>query len=230
MRKFFSYGPVDRDMHFYAPREELIAEAWNHVVGENPDKGGHYITVWAPRQAGKSWIMQQILWKLQKDDRFDVLKLNLESLIQVKDTNEIIKYIAEDIIRSLELENIHVDTAKEFAELFRNDVLKKPLVLIMDEFDALSEEAISTVAKIFRNIHNFRRDDPNPSAEKKYLLHGVALIGVRSVLGIENVKGSPFNVQRSLHIPNLTFEEVEEMFRWYERESGQKVEQEVIER
>ncbi|MEE4356341.1 MAG: hypothetical protein V2I97_07710, partial [Desulfococcaceae bacterium] len=36
--------------------------------------------------------------------------------------------------------------------------------------------------------------------------------------------------QRSLHIPNLTFEEVEEMFRWYERESGQKVEQEVIER
>ena len=37
-------------------------------------------------------------------------------------------------------------------------------------------------------------------------------------------------MQRSLHIPNLTFEEVEEMFRWHEKESGQKVEQEVIDR
>ncbi|MEE4358641.1 MAG: AAA-like domain-containing protein, partial [Desulfococcaceae bacterium] len=229
MRKFFSYGPIDRDMHFYAPREELITEAWNHVVGENPDKGGHYITVWAPCQAGKSWIMQQILWKLQKDERFDVLKLNLENLKRVEDTDEVIKHIAGKIISDLELQNISADS-KNFEELFQNDVLQKPLILIMDEFDALSEDAISAVAEIFRNIHNFRRDDTAPSAEKKYLLHGVALIGVRSVLGIENVKGSPFNVQRSLHIPNLTFEEVEEMFRWYERESGQKVEQEVIER
>ena len=41
---------------------------------------------------------------------------------------------------------------------------------------------------------------------------------MRSVLGIENEKGSPFNVQRSVHIPNLTYEEVEGMFKWYEKE------------
>ncbi|MBM4459159.1 MAG: hypothetical protein FJ011_15585 [Chloroflexi bacterium] len=33
-----------------------------------------------------------------------------------------------------------------------------------------------------------------------------------------------------LHIPNLTFAEVEAMFRWYERESGQPVVQAVIDR
>jgi hypothetical protein len=49
-------------------------------------------------------------------------------------------------------------------------------------------------------------------------------------LGIESRTGSPFNVQRSLFIPNLTFAEVESMFRWYERESGQPVAQAVIER
>ncbi|MCU0289558.1 MAG: hypothetical protein MUF15_24585, partial [Acidobacteria bacterium] len=51
---------------------------------------------------------------------------------------------------------------------------------------------------------------------------------MRSVLGIENEKGSPFNVQRSVHIPNLTFKEVEEMFKWYEQERSQAVEHEVI--
>jgi len=230
MRKFFSYGPIDKDMHYYAPREDLIAKAWEQVVGENPDKGGHYITVWAPRQTGKSWIMQQILWKLQKDERFDVLKLNLEHLKTVENTEEIVISIAEEIIDRLKLQNFTVKKTKEFENLFKKEILQKPLILIMDEFDALTEDAISTMAKVFRNVYNLRRDDPRPSSQKQYLLHGLALIGVRSVLGIENVKGSPFNVQRSLHIPNLTFEEVETMFRWYEKDSGQKVEQEVIER
>ncbi len=66
--------------------------------------------------------------------------------------------------------------------------------------------------------------------ERTYLLHGLALIGMRSVLGIENQTGSPFNVQRSLPIPNLTFEEVDSMFHWYEQESGQTVQQAVIDR
>lgn len=53
---------------------------------------------------------------------------------------------------------------------------------------------------------------------------------MRGVLGLENPRGSPFNVQRSLHIPNLTFAEVESMFHWYERESGQAIEPAVIAR
>ena len=77
MRRFSSYGPVDIEEHYYAPRKELINRGHLQIVGENPERGGHYITVWAPRQAGKTGTMQQILWKLQKDDRFDVLKINL---------------------------------------------------------------------------------------------------------------------------------------------------------
>jgi hypothetical protein len=55
-------------------------------------------------------------------------------------------------------------------------------------------------------------------------LHGLALIGVRAVLGVD----SPFNVQRSLHVPNLTRDEVVELFRQYQAESGQTVEPEVV--
>jgi len=76
--------------------------------------------------------------------------------------------------------------------------------LAEDEFDALSEEAISGLADLFRNIYVSRQYEGNKATdEREYLLHAVALIGVRSVLGIENKRGSPFNVQRGLHIPNL---------------------------
>ncbi|MCP4108110.1 MAG: hypothetical protein GY749_21615, partial [Desulfobacteraceae bacterium] len=55
MRKFSSYGPVDTDLHYYVPRKELVDRAYTQLKGVIPDKGGHYITVWAPRQTGKTW-------------------------------------------------------------------------------------------------------------------------------------------------------------------------------
>jgi hypothetical protein len=78
---------VDTDVHYYAPREELIEKAYTQLMGNNPQKGGHYITVWAPRQCGKTWVMQQILVQLQKNPRFDVLKINLEHLKEVEDAS-----------------------------------------------------------------------------------------------------------------------------------------------
>ncbi len=231
MRKFSSYGPVSKSLHYHVPREDLIQKGITQLLGESPDEeGGHYITVWAPRQCGKTWIMNETLHRLGKDERFHVLKLELEDLKTTEDVDEIISSIAEEIVEDLSLKDVRVSKLKELKRLFRNDVLDKPLILILDEFDALNEEAISGLAGVFRNIYNIRRKDPNPSAKKKYLLHSVALIGVRSVLGIENAKGSPFNVQRSLPISNLTYNEVRTMFEWYRRESGQRVDQAVIDR
>ena len=229
MRRFNSYGPIDPDVHYYAPRKELIAEAYSKLMGENPQKGGHYITVWAPRQTGKTWVMQEILFQLRKDPRFDVLKINLEILKNETDVGAIIEFIGEEIGRGLNKNFSGINTQQQFQKIFSRDVLDKPLILILDEFDALLENAINTIVSAFRNIYINQLDERDKPAEQRYyLLHAVALIGVRSVLGIENQKGSPFNVQRNVHISNLTYEEVEGMFKWYERESGQSVDEEVI--
>ncbi len=53
MRKFSSYGPVDTRLHYYAPRQALIERAYTQMVGEDPTLGGHYITVWGPRQTAR---------------------------------------------------------------------------------------------------------------------------------------------------------------------------------
>jgi hypothetical protein len=103
--------------------------------------------------------------------------------------------------------------------------------LILDEFDALDQAVIARLVAVFRHIYTTRQSQTNKStAEKDYLLHSIALIGVRAVLGVENVKGSPFNVQRGVHIPNLTYDEVVYLFDWYQRESTQKIDSEVVER
>ncbi len=231
MRKFSSYGPVDKDLHYYVPRQALVDFALHQLRGESPVKGGHYITVWAPRQRGKTWVMREVLWKLQEEPYFDVVVLSLQDLSGIQDPVKVMQFISNDLLEKLGQPSFTIAAPKEFARVFHREVLLKPLILILDEFDTLSEEAIAAIAGVFRNVYVSRQYQSGlPSDERDYLLHGVALIGVRSVLGIENQRGSPFNVQRSLHIPNLTYDEVNEMYQWYIRESGQVVEQDVIDR
>ena len=234
MRKFSSYGPINPSQHYYVPRQALVAQAVTSLAGEDPRSGGHYFTIWAPRQAGKTWVMIETLHCLRADpyaEQFDVLMIPLEHLKRESDVDQVVQNIAQEIVKTLQLPPIRVDNVKEFYTLFEKGVLKKPLILILDEFDALAADAISTIVGIFRNIHNRRLAQGDiPTGQKDYLLHGVALIGVRAVLGVENESGSPFNVQRSLHIPNLTADEVTQMFRWYEQESGQQIEATVVER
>ncbi len=229
MRRFNSYGPINTDEHYYTPMTSLIESAYTRLMGENPQSGGHYITVWAPRQTGKTWVMQQILFQLQKDPRFDVLKINLEIMKDKVDASEVINFIARKIGEGLGKKFLGINDQEQFQEIFSKDNLFKPLILILDEFDALPETGINAIVSSFRNIHISRKDEKNKTTEQKtYLLHAVALIGVRGVLGIENEKGSPFNVQQSLNIPNLTLDEVKGMFQWYEKESGQKIEPQVV--
>jgi len=231
MRRFSSYGPIDTEVHYYTPRKKLIEWAYTQLMGENPKRGGHYITVWAPRQCGKTWVMQQILFKLKKDPQFDVLKINLQSLKDEKAPGKIINAIARKIGEGLGKKITAVDNQDTFQEIFKKERLDKPLILILDEFDALIAEGINSIVGAFRNIYINRMDEiDKPTEQKSYLLHGVSLIGVRSVLGIENQTGSPFNIQRSVHIPNLTYDEVKGMFQWYEKESGQKLDEKVVDR
>ncbi|MCU0286524.1 MAG: hypothetical protein MUF15_08990 [Acidobacteria bacterium] len=70
MRRFSSYGPINPKVHYYAPRKELIAGAYTKLMGENLSEDGHYITVWAPRQTGKTWVMQQILFSTAERPAF----------------------------------------------------------------------------------------------------------------------------------------------------------------
>ncbi len=229
MRKFSSYGQVNRNLHYYTPRTALIEKAYRGLLGDSPDEGGHYLTVWAPRQAGKSSVMLEVMRRLQQNEDFDVALFSMQSAKNVHHVEGILKLFAKELQAQLNATLPPLCSWEELPDLFSSKALSKPLILIVDEFDALDEEFINAFANEFRKIYTERNNEiKKKNPEKHYLLHGLALIGIRSVPGIENVSGSPFNVQQSLHIPNLTFPEVEELFRWYQQESQQPIETEVI--
>jgi hypothetical protein len=229
MRRFVSYGPVNTRLHYYAPRKELINMAYTQLVGEEPPEGGHYITVWAPRQTGKTWVVQEAVQKIKKTNDYEVGIFSMGAVKEEKNEQEVISAFVEKLSEIFQKEFPSLKKIRNIPTLFTRKYFQKPVILIIDEFDSLEEDFINDFANIFREIFSSRSNEiDKKSKDKTHLLHGLALVGVRSVLGIENVTGSPFNVQRSLHIPNLTYEEVDGMFKWYEKESAQTVKKDVI--
>jgi len=227
MRRFFSYGPVDKDLHYYVPRQGLVDRACGQLLGENSDKGGHYITVWAPRQRGKTWVMQQVKQDILRryPDQFTVFDFSLGRLRgkNLFPPGESFPSALSRFLKGTLPGEPQVETWDAFYGLFSRDggLWQRPLILLIDEVDTLPTDLIDLIVAQFRELYLRRETN---------WLHGLALIGVRAALGVDSSRGSPFNVQRDLHIPNLTFEEVDAMYRWYERESGQPVEQAVIDR
>ncbi len=229
MRRFTSYGPVNPKLHYYAPRKQLIEKAYTQLLGEESEEEGHYITVWAPRQCGKTWVMQEVVEKIKKNNQYEVGVISMQRVKKEQDEKKVMAIFMKKLGQAFEKSLPHIEEISDIPDLFTKQYFQKPVILILDEFDALMEDFINDFTNMFRDIFISRTNEKNkPAQEKTYLLHGLALVGVRSVLGIENETGSPFNVQRNLHIPNLTFQEVEGLFQWYEKESGQKVEKEVI--
>jgi len=224
MRTFHSYGPVDCDEHFCIPRNELIQQCFKQLIS-NPEKGGHYFTIWSPRQCGKTWLMRQVKKEIEKryPDQFIIGMMSMQGVIlEDKDSeNEILSWFPGLFRDSLGIYTNAPEDWKAWTNFFNKTegLFKKPLILFIDEFDSLPSKMIDRLVTLFRDMY-LKRESFN--------IHGLALIGVRAVLGIDSLRGSPFNIQRSLHVPNFTREEVEDLFNQYQAESGQKIDPEVI--
>ena len=224
MKRFHSYGPVDCEQHFCVKRRELVEECLDYIVGD-PDKGGHYFTIWGPRQSGKTWLIRETVKEIRAayGQRFVVGTMSMQGVV-LKDNEPDEMFLQRVPMLMRRVFGLDVQTParwEDWASIFLSEIgiFKKPVILFIDEFDSLPSQVIDPLVGLFRDIYLDR---------EHFCLHGLALIGVRAVLGIESDRGSPFNIQRSLHVPNLTEDEVKEMFRQYQEESGQGIEEAVV--
>ena len=88
MRRFHSYGPVDCKYHFCVNRKKMIEKCTNQLTGMS-DEGGHFFTIWAPRQAGKTWMIRQSIKQIKNlyGDRFLVGGVSMQGIAIQKDDN-----------------------------------------------------------------------------------------------------------------------------------------------
>ncbi len=230
MRRFFSYGPVIEKLHFAVARKELVASCLESLVGD-AEEGGHYFTIWASRQTGKTWLMRQVKKEIEArhKERFAVHCCSLGRLRgmvykgpEQPDTLNLPQGFAQVLEDELPGNPI-LRTWQDFYRVFTREfgIWDRPLILLIDEVDSIPPLLMDIMVNQFRELYIDR---------EKNLLHGLALVGITAVLGVESERGSPFNIQRSMRVPNFTREEVADLFLQYQAESGQIVEREVVDR
>lgn len=229
MRRFHSYGPVDCEEHFCVPRQALVERCLEQLI-DNPEKSGHYFTIWAPRQTGKTWLMRQAKQEITQryGERFAVFNFSLGNLRGMGDSDAVnwnhidFPKPLRDVLQISLPGKPEVKEWNDFIQLFAREggLWDRPLILLIDEADTAPPRLLDLIVGRFRELYLSRETN---------WLHGLALIGVRAVLGIESKRGSPFNIQRSLHVPNFTLAEVQDLFQQYQNESGQTVDPAVVE-
>ena len=239
MRRFFNIaGPCNKVQHY------IIDPATRLHGVENLIEYGQYFVIHAARQSGKTTYLQDLAQRLHVEGKYYALYCSLENLQGVIDSKEGIPEIVRKIKSTLRFSSI--PNREKFAEgadyeNFTNVLqteltlfsmaLDKPLVILFDEADCLSEGTLITFLRQLRNGYNDRSTTT--------FVHSVALVGMRNIRDFKaRVRpdseslgsASPFNiVTESLTIKNFSEKEIVELYAQHTAETGQIFEPEAIE-
>ncbi|KLO22956.1 AAA-like domain-containing protein, partial [Marinitoga sp. 1155] len=219
MRRFCTSGPVDKKTCYYVERPDIMEEALDHI------ENWRYFTVSAPRQSGKTTLLNDIVEKIK--DKYLPIFISFESYGK-KSLKSFLKTIIRDIEDDIEYrynQKIELKTLEELDEI-RETILEiykktnKEIILMIDEFERLDENIMNEFLHIIRSIYH---------KKQIYKLRSVILISVGYLSGILEDNASPFNIAEYLEVPYFTKEQVYDLLNQHETETGQIFEEKVKE-
>ena len=145
MRRFTSYGPPRPGQDFMVERTALVEKVAAQLVGD-PEAGGHYFTVFAPRQAGKTTTLRQVQALLQEQvgDRFHVGFATMHLIHDLREGMREIFYLAFGM-------DIPPVTSWEGCKaLFQpGGPLKRPVLLVLTFPELESHPLLVKLQKVF---------------------------------------------------------------------------------
>ncbi len=236
MPRFFNTsGPCRPDDHYMLPAEPRVA-GLRRLIDEKL-----YFVVHAPRQVGKSTSLRALAESLAAEGKYTALHTSCEP-------GQLIRPDLEASIDGV-LANLHLRARRFLPEELRPppsdptqpitarllDLLTRwaessprPVVLFLDEIDALYGDALISILHQLRSGYDLRPES---------FPHSVALIGLRDVRDYKSIArgedatlgtASPFNIKSdSLRLPYFTASEVAFLYEQHTEETGQVFRPEV---
>ena len=235
MRRFGTEGRLYPEDNYIVPRTKETANFISRV------KQGKYIVLFAPRQTGKTTFFHSALDTLENEEPiYFPIPLNFETYEDCT-PSEFYGGLSEDIREGVEsifqmrgevlpaaltqfLGNAQIAShlsVRRFFRQFASLMADKRIVLIIDEFDGIPQEAAKGFLHALRHIYLLRAAARCP--------YSLGLVGVKSIAQLNYDRSiSPFNIQDEFALPNFTREQVHELIGQYTDEVGQAFAPEVI--
>ncbi len=231
MEKFFNCsGACVPSKHYMVEVEPKFPGLQGLVAQER------YFIIHAPRQTGKTTIVNQFVEHLNRQEKYVALYVNVESGQALRNQVERVNNL---VIAAIELSaKVYLPKAYRPSEAcfkirsmehglstFLTEwclELPKPLVLFIDEIDALIGDSLISILRQLRDGYNKR---------PKAFPHSLCLIGLRDIRDYRIysdstkryvVGGSAFNIkEESVRIQNFTPDQVHDLYQQHTDATGQ---------
>jgi AAA+ ATPase superfamily predicted ATPase len=203
-----------------------------------------YFVIHAARQSGKTTYLKDLANRLNAGGKYYALYCSLEGVQGVVDPKEGIPTIFDCIVIALQQSFIPFVYDKSYEQdkkdrplvllnVFLTNLvnsLDKPLVILFDEADCLSEGTLISFLRQLRNGYNSRPE--------RAFVHSVALAGMRNIRDYkarirpdsESLgSASPFNIiAETFTLQNFTKEEIIQLYQQHTDATGQVFEEDAI--
>ena len=239
MKKFFNVsGPCRPDKHYMLPAQARCGGLLDLIEHEQ------YFVIHAARQTGKTTLLLELAQQLNGSGEYYALYCSLEVAQGIVEAERGIPAIVRRLKLQIELSDIPKHNFAEHADYsdFTTILLKelvhfckkltKPLVILFDEVDCLSNGTLITFLRQLRDGYVNRGQIP--------FVHSVALVGMRNIRDYKAKiredsdtlgSASPFNIVKSSKtLRNFTPDEMAELYAQHTEETGQAFAPRVTER
>jgi len=239
MKYFNVAGPCIEGKHYMVDATERLHNELVELINTE-----QYFVIHAARQTGKTTLLINFANTINKEGKYYAVYCSLENAYVTPNPEKGIPTIINSL--QMDLENYSMpDTAKFKEDIDLNDYanalrfalrnycrrLDKPLIILFDEADCLSESTLLSFLRQLRNGFVNRSVSPFPIS--------IALVGMRNIRDFkakirENQEtlgtASPFNIiTKSMTLRNFTKEEVAFLYQQHTKETGQVFEKKAIE-
>ena len=235
MRYFNTEGPIDPAEHYHIPPLERI----NLRKVLELIRRKKYFVLHAPRQTGKTTALLALRDKLNAEGQYRCVYLNVEGAQAAREdirgaVSAILSQMTSKVelaLNEMSLKQIALDTLNAFGP---HDALRetlsqwaksdpKPIVLMIDEIDALIGDTLLSVLRQLRSGYESR---------PKSYPQSIILCGVRDVQEYRIhsstqdemvLGGSAFNIKaKSLRLRDFSEQEMQTLLQQHTEETGQK--------
>ena len=235
MERFFNTaGPQTPQAYTIDPLTRIDLEDVLTLIRQQ-----RYFVLHAPRQTGKTSCLLALRDYLNSQGEYIAVYANIEGgqagrnniKSVIKSTVDTLAREVRLVLRDNSLEKLKEETKDIGAESMLSEYLTrlseqlpKPLVLMIDEIDALVGDSLVSVLRQIRSGYANRPQ----SFPQSIILCGVRDVrDYRIVLSNQDIitGGSAFNIKtKSLRLGNFNMEEIYELYMQHTRETGQKFE------
>ncbi|NJK31110.1 MAG: ATP-binding protein [Deltaproteobacteria bacterium] len=235
MPKWFNVaGPCKADIHYMLPPLARLPQLEKLI-----EQQGYFI-IHAPRQVGKTTAMLTLAQQLTASDRYTAIMVSAEVGAAFPHDPGMAEAAILDSWQNAALFRLPPDLQPpSWSEAAAGQRIGKalsqwaqhsprPLVVFIDEIDALQDETLISVLRQLRSGY------PN---RPQGFPHALALIGVRDVRDYKVASGgsgrlntsSPFNIKiASLTLRNFTAAEVAQLYQQHTKETGQDFQADAV--